>query len=67
MESTLVLTIYYPTGAKKVINTHPSFLLDNKNKKLSIEEITNKVISIVQDELKIKYVPKECYSYKILK
>lgn len=61
-----ILTIKYNRGSK-LINLHESFFFDHKNRLLSNQQLHEKVLSIVQDDLKIKYVPKEVFTFKLLK
>jgi hypothetical protein len=61
-----ILTIKHPR-AVKVINLSDKFFYDNKNRLLTSQKIHEKVLSIVQDEFKIKYVDKNSFTFKLLK
>jgi len=63
MDYAIVLKINLHCGGKKVINISNPFLFDHKGKRLDNIKIHEKIISIVQDELKVGYVTKEMFNY----
>lgn len=57
------VNINHPNGARKVINLSRQFLFNDKNKPLDKLQIHNKIISLVQDELKKSFINKEDFNY----
>jgi hypothetical protein len=57
------VNINHPNGARKVINLSRQFLFSDKNKPLDKLQIHNKIISLVQDELKKSFINKEDFNY----
>jgi hypothetical protein len=57
------VNINHANGARKVINLSRQFLFNDKNKPLDKLQIHNKIISLVQDELKKSFINKEDFNY----
>ena len=63
MEIAVSLTINYPCGGRKLINISNAFLYDHKNRVLNMLDFHNKILSLVQDDLKKKTITKEDFNY----